>query len=255
MPGGGWSIPAGRGGWESVLFQGWEFGSPRTRSDRAEPCPCDSRERQCSVTSLGKQCHTSQGRQRYIPWNAEPRPCDSRLRQCSVTFLGKQCHVLAKELSHPKEGRAGHPEAWRHFQLCPSSSHLPSSPGSPYACLDCAQCPAPAALIFWEKLFPADNDCSRIANDCSQMIMAVPSPAGHRAVIPLDKHTQSPRGEQGNDGVCHHPERNLLNSGHSRVSWIPEECKSTLRMVIPSGSSLVSIPVQKTPLAGILVIW
>lgn len=121
--------------------------------------------------------------------------------------------------------------------------------------LDCAQCPAPAALIFWEKLFPADNDCSRIANDCSQMIMAVPSPAGHRAVIPLDKDTQSPRGEQGNDGVCHHPERNLLNSGHSRVSRIPEECKSTLRMVIPSGSSLVSIPVQKTPLAGILVIW
>lgn len=109
--------------------------------------------------------------------------------------------------------------------------------------LDCAQCPAPAALIFWEKLFPADNDCSRTANDCSQMTMAVPSPAGHRAVIPLDKDTQSPRGEQGHDSVCHsahldrvthHPQRNLLYSGYRRVSWIPGECKSTLRLVIPS---------------------
>lgn len=63
------------------------------------------------------------------------------------------------------------------------------APAALLAALDYAQCPAPAALIFWEKLFPAANDCSRSANDCSQMTMAVASPA----VIPLDKDTHSPR--------------------------------------------------------------
>lgn len=209
--------------------------------DRAEPCPCDSRERRCGVTSLGSHCHTSQGRQCYIPWKVEPRPCACRERQCNVTSLGKQRHVPAKDLSHPREGRADHPEAWGHFQLCPCSLACQALLALSIPALHCAQCPAPAALIFWEKLFPDVNDCSRTANDCSQMIMAVPSPAGHRAQIPLDKDTQSPRGEEENDSVCahlgqvtHHPERNLLNSGHSRVSWIPEKRKSTLTLVIDS---------------------
>lgn len=154
--------------------------------------------------------------------------------ESNVTSLQRTCHIPGKaELTTLRPGDT-------------SSSVLP-----PWACqallalsipaLHCAQCPAPAALIFWEKLFPDVNDCSRTANDCSQMIMAVPSPAGHRAQIPLDKDTQSPRGEEENDSVCahlgqvtHYPERNLLNAGHSRVSWIPEKRKSTLTLVIDS---------------------
>lgn len=89
--------------------------------------PCAGRERQGRDTSLGKQCHTSQGRQCHT----------SQGRQSHVPVAAGQCHIPAKELSHAREGRADHSEAWRHVRLCPCSSGLPSpssSPGSPHAC-------------------------------------------------------------------------------------------------------------------------
>lgn len=169
MPGWRLEHPAGRGGWESVLgwdvLPRWRMSRPflsggisvsqgwpgrvgicqrnlcfsktlrSARSDRAEPCPCDSRERRCAVTSLGSHCHTSQGRQWYIPWKAEPRPRDSRLRQCNCHIPGKatswnwrrNCHIPREaERSTLRTGDTS------SSVLTPRSG-LPSSPGSPHA--------------------------------------------------------------------------------------------------------------------------
>lgn len=189
-----------------MFSQRCEFSSPATRGDRAEPSPCDSRERQGRDTSLGRHCHipvpAGKGRAGTHPWESNvthPRegsvthPREGRAmslwQQGSVTSLRRNCHMPGKaELTTLRPGDTS------SSVLAPRACQAPAAlPALRTPALDCAQCPAAAALIFWEKqLFPADNECSRTANDCSQMIMAVPSPAGHGAAIPLDKDTHGP---------------------------------------------------------------